>query len=308
MRQQREIISAISRLEDKFDMINFKTERQYDEINSRLEINERSTRQIDEQLALANALRHDELKDLRPTLKRLQELEEFLRLDVATRLLDSLEEFLFKLGLMTQKNHTELLQSVDGLRMSIESLTTEITKLNLKVAESHTDLSNKISSLVDATKKLSTHVTENFSKIEIAQNNLDKKLLTLTTATSDNQSVLEEKFSAFSDSSIANDAEIKNSLITITEKLYIFADAEASIHTAFDKKLKRTITNHNALDKKISDLAEATTDNRNALAKGIFSLATQMTTDSRAVKESLENVEDLLRLTAANQIMNLIDK
>ena len=122
-----------------------------------------------------------------------------------------MEEFFLKLGLMTQKNHTELIQTVNGLRMSIEALTKEIAKLNSKVVESKTDLSDKISSLVDATKEIST-------------------------------------------------------------------------------------------------LMKATSDNRNALAKGIFSLANQTTVDNRALKESLENLEELLRLMAANQVMNLVDK
>lgn len=91
LQQQQEILLTLHKLQDALELMNFKVERQYDELNSRLEINERSTRQIDEQLALANALRRDELKDLQPTLKRLQELEEFLRLDMATRLLDDLE-------------------------------------------------------------------------------------------------------------------------------------------------------------------------------------------------------------------------
>ena len=140
-----------------------------------------------------------------------------------------MEEFFLKLGLMTQKNHTELIQTVDGLRMSIEALTKEIAKLNSKVVESNTDLSDRISSLVDATKEIST----------------------LIKATSENQSALNEK---------------------------------------------------------LSTLMKATSDNRNALAKGIFSLANQTTVDNRALKESLENLEELLRLMAANQVMNLVDK
>ncbi|MBR4383848.1 MAG: hypothetical protein IKP64_09855 [Selenomonadaceae bacterium] len=89
--QQRELLAAVNRLENLLEMLNFKTQRQHDELNLRLEINERSTRQIDEQLALMNELRRDELKDLQTTLNRLQELEEFLRLEIATRLLDKLE-------------------------------------------------------------------------------------------------------------------------------------------------------------------------------------------------------------------------
>ena len=147
-----------------------------------------------------------------------------------------MEEFFFKLGLMTQKNHTELLQKVDGLQTSIEALTKEISKLNSTIVESHADLSGKISSLVDTTKNLF----------------------------------------AFATSSITNDTEIKNSLVTITDKLHVFADVEASDHAAFDKKLS-TLTNQTAVD-------------------------------NHALKEYLENVEELLRLMAANQIMNLVDK
>ena len=91
LRQQQEILATLHRLEDALELMNFKANRQYDELNSRLEINERSTRQIDEQLALANALRRDELSELKPMLERAESLEEFWRLDVATRLMNDLE-------------------------------------------------------------------------------------------------------------------------------------------------------------------------------------------------------------------------
>lgn len=91
LRQQQEILSALHKLEDAIDLLNFKLQRQHDEINSRLEINERSTRQIDEQIALANNLRQNELSNLKPTLESLKSLEEFLRLDIATRLMNNLE-------------------------------------------------------------------------------------------------------------------------------------------------------------------------------------------------------------------------
>ena len=91
LRQQQEILSTLHKLEDALDLLNFKLQRQHDEINSRLEINERSTRQIDAQLALANSLRQNELSDLKPTLEQLKSLEEFLRLDIATRLMNNLE-------------------------------------------------------------------------------------------------------------------------------------------------------------------------------------------------------------------------
>lgn len=144
-----------------------------------------------------------------------------------------MEEFFLKLGLMTQKNHNELMQTVDGLRVNIESLTTEIAKLNSQVTKSHMDLSDKIDALVDATKNLSAHITENFLKVENAQVNLDKKFSYLKEEMTSNQSVLEERFAT---------------------------------------------------------------------------MANQTTAVNSAVKESLDNVEELLRLTAANQIMNLVEK
>lgn len=91
LQQQQEILSSLHKLEDAIDLLNFKLQRQHDEINSRLEINERSTRQIDEQIALANNLRQNELSNLKPTLESLKSLEEFLRLDIATRLMNNLE-------------------------------------------------------------------------------------------------------------------------------------------------------------------------------------------------------------------------
>ncbi len=91
LRQQQEMLAAIHKLEDSFDLLNFKLQRQHEEINSRLEINERSTRQIDEQIALANNLRRNELSELKPTLEALKSLEEFLRLDIATRLINNVE-------------------------------------------------------------------------------------------------------------------------------------------------------------------------------------------------------------------------
>ena len=75
LRQQSEIIAWLRALKE--------------ELNTRLEINERSIRQIDEQLALANELRRNELDELKPILERLELLEEFLRLDVATHLITS---------------------------------------------------------------------------------------------------------------------------------------------------------------------------------------------------------------------------
>ena len=162
-----------------------------------------------------------------------------------------MDEFFLKLGLMTQKNHKELLQAFNELRMSIEALTKEIAKLNSQVVESHTDLSNKISSLAEATKNISSHVTESFSKVEVAQIYSDKKISTLKEETTTNHATLAKGFSTL---------------------------------------IKETTASHATLDKKLSMLEN------------------QTITDTRAVKESLENVEELLRLTAANQIMNLVDK
>ena len=88
LKRQNEILSLIGRLEDGQNLLNFKTQKQFDELNLRLEINERSTRQIDEQIAISNTRRENELSDLKSTLEKLKTIEEFLRLDIATRLID----------------------------------------------------------------------------------------------------------------------------------------------------------------------------------------------------------------------------
>lgn len=91
LRQQQEILATLQKLTDVLELMNLNSKRQYDELNSRMEINERSTRQIDEQLALSNELRRNELAELRPMFEHYELLEEFLRLDVATRLMNTLE-------------------------------------------------------------------------------------------------------------------------------------------------------------------------------------------------------------------------
>lgn len=91
LRQQQEILSTLHKLEGLLDMMNFKMNQQWEALNSRLEINERSVRQIDEQIALSNEFRRNELSGLKLTLEQLKMLEEFLRLDVATRLMNNLE-------------------------------------------------------------------------------------------------------------------------------------------------------------------------------------------------------------------------
>ena len=88
LKRQSEILSLIGKLEDGQNLLNLKAQMQYDELNSRLEINERSTRQIDEQIAISNTRRDYELSDLKSTLEKLKTIEEFLRLDIETRLID----------------------------------------------------------------------------------------------------------------------------------------------------------------------------------------------------------------------------
>ena len=91
LKRQNEILSLIGRLEDGQNLLNFKTQKQFDELNLRLEINERSTRQIDEQIAISNAKRENELTALKPALENLNLLESFLKVDIATRLMDKVE-------------------------------------------------------------------------------------------------------------------------------------------------------------------------------------------------------------------------
>ena len=72
--QQKEIFATLRRREESQNLIKFKLQRQHEEINSRLEINERSARQIDEQIAISNAKRENELTALKPALENLRSL------------------------------------------------------------------------------------------------------------------------------------------------------------------------------------------------------------------------------------------
>lgn len=167
LEQQKNILAILHKLNDALELMNGKAERQYNELTARLEINERSTRQIDEQLALSNTLRQNDLAELKTILERVEMPEE-----------------------MTQRNHEVLIKELQVLRLSVDALNAKLSEVAVSIA-----------------------------------------------------------------------------------------------------------ANQTATDEKIS-----------SLSKGIFSLASQTMTDTRAVKESLESVEELLRLTAANQIMNLVDK
>ncbi len=100
LEQQEEILRSIHRLEEEVSLIKFLHHSQYDETNARLEMFERSLRQIDEQLALSNMSqesRDDKIKKLLSEFqranqsRRLNMIEELLRLIAANQIMDSLE-------------------------------------------------------------------------------------------------------------------------------------------------------------------------------------------------------------------------
>ena len=60
-----------------------------------------------------------------------------------------MEEFFFRLGIMTQRNHEELFRAVEKLQKSIDILSAEVAKLN-----SRADLADqKISALAETSSK-----------------------------------------------------------------------------------------------------------------------------------------------------------
>ncbi len=100
LEQQEEILRSIHRLEEEVSLLKFLNHSQYDETNARLEMLERSLRQIDEQLALSNIsqeLRAEQVKKLQGEFqranqaRRLNTIEELLRLIAANQMMDSLE-------------------------------------------------------------------------------------------------------------------------------------------------------------------------------------------------------------------------
>ena len=89
--QQQEIISSMRRIDEMVERLQFDTQRHHNKTDSRMELIERSTKQIDEQLALLNIKRNDELTELKPTLERLQVLEELMRLNIVNQMMTSVE-------------------------------------------------------------------------------------------------------------------------------------------------------------------------------------------------------------------------
>ena len=89
--QQEKIFESVKRLEENHEILNFVTKRQNEELNARLEINERALRQIDEQIAISNSFRENELNVIKTFLEEEKSLEEFLKLELVARLMDNVE-------------------------------------------------------------------------------------------------------------------------------------------------------------------------------------------------------------------------
>ena len=100
LERQREILNSMRRMEEELNLTKFLYHRQFEETNSRIEISERSLKQIDEQLAISNIkqeARDEQIKRLLNEFqranqaKRLNVIEELLRLIAANQIMDSLE-------------------------------------------------------------------------------------------------------------------------------------------------------------------------------------------------------------------------
>jgi len=66
-----ELLKTIAELKIIVDTLDFRLQRQCDEINSRFELNERALRQVDEQIALANELRRNEMSEVKSSVVAL---------------------------------------------------------------------------------------------------------------------------------------------------------------------------------------------------------------------------------------------
>ena len=169
-----------------------------------------------------------------------------------------MEEFFLKLGLMTQRNHAELIQEIRALRTSMDALTAEISKLADTSTSNHAELKDCVGNVA-------------------------------------------EKISALADTSASNHTELKDCVGNVAEKISTLADTSALNHN----ELKYCVGDVN---EKVSEFADTSVANQIELKKYVSFLTKKITADDSADKESLKSIEELLRLTAANQMMNLIAK
>ena len=151
-----------------------------------------------------------------------------------------MEEFFLKLGLMTQRNHAELIKELRELKLAVDNLTAKIQIISDKSSANHAAIQNSLDGVAD-------------------------------------------KISALNDTSNTNHMTIQNSLDGMTDKISALNDTSN--------------TNHMTIQNSVE-----------VLAKNIYQLTNKMVADNRDEKEILTAMEELLRLTAANQMMNLIGK
>ena len=101
-----ELLKTIAELKIIVDTLDFRLQRQCDEINSRFELNERALRQVDEQIALTNELRRNEMSEVKSSVVAL------------TKKISAASE-------TSSTNHAELKSSVVALTKKISALSDE---------------------------------------------------------------------------------------------------------------------------------------------------------------------------------------
>lgn len=180
-----------------------------------------------------------------------------------------MENFFLKLGLMTQKNHAELIQEIKALRESVDALNEKISESTKDSVANNAKIKNSLAGITDKLYAFADSAASNHA--EVAAN-----LSALTKGATANHAELAKKISALTKDSTANHAEVEDSLANLIGK--------------------------------ISALIAASNANKSFVTEKIVALSNKIIADNQTEKETLENMEELIRLMFANQVMNLAEK
>ena len=146
-----------------------------------------------------------------------------------------MENFFLKLGLMTQKNHAELIQEIKALRESVDALNEKIsesmkasTANNAKIKNSLAGITDKLYAFADSAASnhaevaanlsaLTKGTTANHAEVEDSLANLIGKISALIAASNANKSFVTEKIVALSNKIIADNQTEKETLENMEE-------------------------------------------------------------------------------------------
>ena len=97
-----------------------------------------------------------------------------------------MEEFFLKLGLMTQRNHAELIQEIKALRTGIDALTAEISALVEMSTSNHAELKNSLDIITNKLYVFSDAETANHLAIKNSFDVMTKKITALANISNSN--------------------------------------------------------------------------------------------------------------------------